>query len=411
MFPVFPRAAVSALALLLPPLAAAAPLSLEAALALATGRSLAAQAAQAGALSAREAARAAAQLPDPVLSLGLENLPATGEERFRTSAEPMTMKRVAIRQTWLSAEKRTARQAAADAAVERQSVRWRMADADTRLGTALAYVDAFYAGEALRLAVRAEDHAREELATARARLSAAAGSGAEVLALAGAQGTSEDEAAEVRQQQSAARIALQRWIGTAPDALQPPPAMPLPDEQAYVARHPQVAALRRDAELAARQADVTASERRPDWSWEVAYGQRAGRSDMVSLGVSIPLYLAPGERQDRNTAASLALAAKAEAELAEAERVASAEYRALQSDAERLDQRIARYRTEVLAPAGQRTAAALAAYRAGQGGLVALFEARHAELGAERRLLALQRERARTHVQLALRPLQSEVAP
>ena len=53
---------------------------------------------------------------------------------------------------------------------------------------------------------------------------------------------------------------------------------------------------------------------------------------MVSFGVSIPIPLSPSERQDRDTAAKLALADKAEADLAEATRAAG-EYRALVSDA------------------------------------------------------------------------------
>ena len=131
---------------------------------------------------------------------------------------------------------------------------------------------------------------------------------------------------------------------------------------------------------------------------------------MVSVGVSIPLPVAPGERQDRDTAAKLALADKAEAELAEATRAATAEYRALSGDAQRLQQRINRYRSGVVVPAGQRTAAAMAAYRSNQGSLVMLFEARHAQVAAERKLLALQRDLAKAHIQLAFRPLTAEVA-
>ena len=404
------RAAVLAVALLLPCIAPAAPLSLEAALQLASRRSETARAAQAGLQGATEAARAAAQLPDPTLSLSLENLPAEGDSRFHTAREPMTMKRIGLRQEWLSAEKRAARQAAADASVGRERVQLQAAAADTRLQTALAYVDAFYAGETLKLAVLAEHHAHEAVEAARGRLASAAAGSEEVLALAVARGALEDGAAEVRQQQHAARIALARWTGVPSDALLAPGAVPAPAEEAYVARHPAVAAMRRDAELAARKAAVTASERAPNWTWEVAYGQRAGRADMVSVGVSVPLRLAPAERQDRDTAAALALAGKAEAELAEAVRAARTEYRTLQADAERLRQRIARYHSAIVAPAQQRTAAATAAYRSAQGSLAPLFEARHAEVDAGRRLLALERELARAQVQLAFRPIDAEEA-
>jgi outer membrane protein TolC len=405
----FSRATAVVVALL-PCLATAAPLSLEAALQLAAQRSETARAARAGVLSAREASHAAAQLPDPTLRVGIDNLPATGPDRFHTARESMTMKRIGISQEWLSADKRAARQAAADAAVGRETVQAQAAAAETRLQTALAYLDAFYAGESLKLATLMEHHAHEELEASRARLSSAAGSSQDVLALTGAQGVSEDETAEIRQQQNAARIALQRWVGVQLDELLPASAVVLPTEEVYVAKHPTVAAMQRDADVARQAAAVTASNRKPNWTWELSYGQRTGYSDMVSVGVSIPLPVAPGERQDRDTAAKLALAEKAEAGLAEATRAATAEYRALLGDAQRLQQRIDRYRTGVAVPAGQRTAAAMAAYRSNQGSLATSFEARHAEVEAQRKLLALQRDLARTHIQLAFRPLTAEVA-
>ncbi|HEX7864376.1 MAG TPA: TolC family protein [Variovorax sp.] len=404
----FPRAAVLAVALL-PYLATAAPLSLEEALRLAALRSETTRAARAGALSATEAAHSAAQLPDPTLRVGIDNLPATGPDRFRTASDSMTMKRIGISQEWLSADKRAARQAAADASVGRETVLVQAAAADTRRQTALAYVDTFYASESLKLARLMEHHAHEELEASRARLSSATGSSQEALALTSARGASEDETADILQQQAAAGAAFQRWVGVLPDKLQPPGTFALPTEEAYVAAHPTVAAMQRDLEVARHTAAVTASDRKPNWTWEIAYGQRTGYSDMVSVAVSIPLPVAPGERQDRNTAAKLALVEKAEADLAEAARAATAEYRALRSDAQRLEQRIDRYRTSVVVPASQRTAAATASYSSGQGSLVSLFEARHAEVDAQRKLLTLQRDLAKTQVQLAFRPLTAEV--
>ena len=410
MFIPFLRAAVLAAALL-PCLVEAAPLSIETALQLAVRRSEAARAARAGVQSATEASKAAGQLPDPVLRVGVENLPATGPDRFSTTRDSMTMKRIGVSQEWLSPEKRAARQAAAEASIGREAVQAQVAIADTRLQTALAYVDAFYAGETLKLTTLTEHHAREEFEAARARLSSATGNSQEVLSLTGARGSSEDESAEIRRQQNAARLALQRWVGVMPDDLAPVQAAPFPTEEAYVGAHPTLAAMRRDLEVAKQAATVAGTNRRPNWTWEVAYGQRTGYSDMVSFGVSIPLPIAPGERQDRETAAKLALVEKAEADLAEATRAAVAEYQTLSSDAQRLQQRIDRYRSGVVIPAEQRTAAATAAYRSNQAGLVTLFEARHAEVDAQRKLLTLQRDLAKVQAQLAFRPLSSEVAP
>ena len=403
--------ATALVAALLTAPAVAAPLSLATALDRAVQRSEAARAARASALSASETAQAAAQLPDPTVRAGIDNLPVTGADRLRTTPDSMTMKRIGISQEWLSREKRDARRAAAEAMVGKESVQARIAAADARLQTALAYLDAFYAARALQLTTLMEHHAHEEYEAARARLASATGGSDEVLKLAAARGIVEDESAELRQQESAARVALERWIGMPASGLDPVGNLPAPSESEYVAGDPMVVALQREVDVARGAAAVAASNRRPNWTWEVSYGQRTGYSDMVSVGVSIPLPIAPAARQDRETASRLALAVKAEAELAEATRAATADYLSAMSDARRLEARIQRYREVVLVPAEQRTAAATAAYRSNQTTLVTLFEARHAEVDVQRKLLTLQRDLAKRQAQLAYRPIASGGGP
>jgi outer membrane protein, heavy metal efflux system len=387
---------------------AAPPLTLEQALDLAVRRSEATHAARAGALSAAEAARAAGQLPDPTLQAGIDNLPVTGAGAFMTTSDSMTTKRIGISQEWLPSNKRAARRAAAEADSARRDAQVRTATADARLQTALAYVEAFYAKQTLELTSLMEHHAHEELEASKARVSSAAGSGQEALALASARGMAEDDSDAVRQRQDEAVVALRRWVGIPVDELAPPMVPPPSTQAEFVSRLPSLAALRREVDAAKLAAAETASERTPNWTWQVSYAQRTGYSDMVSVGVSIPLQVAPAQRQDRATASKLALVEKAEADLAEATRAAGAEYDALVGDVRRLQQRIARYRSGVILPARQRIDAATADYASNQASLGTLFEARHGEVDAQRRLLALQRELAVAQVQLAFRPLMNE---
>lgn len=397
--------AAAAVAALLPTLASAAPLTLEQALELASQRSQSVRAARAGASGAAETALAAGQLPDPMLSVGIENLPVTGPDRLRTTADSMTMKRIGVSQEWVSSEKRALRQAAATAQVGREAALGQGALADTRLQTALAYLDAYYAAEALKLTTLTEHHVHEEAEAARARLSSSSGSSQEVLQLTAARGAAEDESADVGQAQASALATLQRWVGVPANDLTAPVLPVIPGEQAYVASHPAVVQAQRDFEAARAEASATAANRKPNWTWQASYGQRTGFSDMVNIGVTIPLPVAPGERQDRDTAAKLALVEKAEAALEEATRMASGEYRSLASDAQRLAQRVERYRAGVVAPAQQRIQAALAGYRSNQVPLMTLFEARHAEVDVQRKLLTLQRDLAKVQAQLAFKPI------
>ncbi|MBE7940721.1 MULTISPECIES: TolC family protein [Ramlibacter] len=390
-------------AALLPALGRAAPLSLDQALELASQRSQLARAARAGALGASQAARAAGQLPDPVLSVGIENLPVTGPDRLSTTAESMTMKRVGVSQEWVSSEKRALRQAAAQAQVGREEAAERVALADARLQAAGAFLDAYYAGETLKLTTLTEHHLHEEAEAAKARLASSSGGSQEVLALTAARGVAEDESADAQQVQAAAMVALQRWVGERPDGLAAPSLPGVPGEKAYVAAHPAVIQAQREVEAARAEASATAANRNPNWTWGASYGQRTGFSDLVSIGVNIPLPVSPSERQDRETAAKLALVEKAAASLEEALRMASAEYQGLASDAQRLANRVKRYRTGVVIPAQQRTEAALAGYRSNQVPLMTLFEARHAEVETRRKLLTLERDLAKVQAQLAFK--------
>jgi cobalt-zinc-cadmium efflux system outer membrane protein len=407
MSPFVLRAAV-AVAAAFPVISIAAPLTLNDALQLATQRSEAARAAKASASGAGEAARAAGQLPDPVLGLSLENLPVTGPDRFSTTRDSMTMKRVGLSQEWVSAEKRSLRTAAATAMVAREAASFAVATADARVQAALAYIDSYYAGEALKLSDLNESHAREAIETAKARLASGTGNAQEVLGLTSAQGMAEDESADLLQQLASTNINLTRWTGREPDQLLAPVMPALPDEQEFVEAYPAVVAKRRDIEVARQEAAVAASNRTANWTWQVAYGQRTGFSDMATVGVNIPLQVAPAARQDRETASKVALVQKAEAELAEATRAAQGEYLQLVSEQEHHVHRIERYQATVLLPAVQRTAAATASYRSNQANVTTVFEARHAELEARRKLLNMQRELTRMRAQLAFKPLRAE---
>jgi cobalt-zinc-cadmium efflux system outer membrane protein len=385
--------------------AAAVPLSLDQAMDLAAQRSQMARSARAGAAGAAEMARAAGQQPDPMLAVGIDNLPATGPDRFRTSTEEMTMKRIGIAQEWVPADKRAAREAVANAVAGRESVGESVAVAEARLQTALAYIDAYYAGRSLELTTINEKHAREELEAGKGRLATVSGSSAEVLGLAGAVGVAEDESADQHQQQETAAAFLQRWTGVPVEGLSEPRPAAVPAQEAFVAAHPVVVTRLRDVEVARQEVAAANLDRKPNWTWEVSYGQREGLSDLVSFGVRIPLPIAPAARQDRETAARLALVDKAEADLEEARRAAAGEYDALVNDARRLQERMERFDAGVLTPLRQRAATTLAAYRSNQASLVMLFEARHAEVEAQRKLLSLRRGLAKSQAQLAFKPI------
>jgi hypothetical protein len=132
-----------------------------------------------------------------------------------------------------------------------------------------------------------------------------------------------------------------------------------------------------------RRRTVTASNRKPNWTWEVAYGQRTGYSDMVSVGVSIPLPVAPGERQDRDTAARSwrwSTRPKPNWPRRRGPRLPSTgRWPAMRSACSNASSATAPVSS--FPPLSERLPR-LAAYRSNQGSLPSLFEARHAEVEA-----------------------------
>ena len=97
-FPFHRVAAAAALSLAfgLPSWAGGPPLTLAEALETAVSRSQQIAAQDAVITSAREQAVSAAQLPDPVLKLGVDNLPLNGQDRFSLTNDFMTMRRIGV---------------------------------------------------------------------------------------------------------------------------------------------------------------------------------------------------------------------------------------------------------------------------------------------------------------------------
>lgn len=155
-------------------------LTLRAALQQATSRSTALQAGQAAERAGAHAAIRAGQLPDPMLHVGVDNLPLSGPAGFSLARDSMTMRHVGIEQEWLSADKRARRSALAhrELAQERAATLVRLAD--VRRQTALAWLDATFVARALELAQALVKQMDQELAAVRAAYRGMRASAAEV---------------------------------------------------------------------------------------------------------------------------------------------------------------------------------------------------------------------------------------
>jgi len=392
------------------------PFTLDAALQSATDHSASMQAAQASVRASSEAAVKAGQLPDPMLKAGIDNLPVNGGQRFTVGQDFMTMRRIGIEQEWVSGDKRRLRSALANEQVGRERAGYLAQLASVRQQTATAWLSAVYAKQALALQQALLDHMNHEFDATKASYRGAKASAADVVQARAMLAQTQDQWLKARQVYQTALIALSRWTAVpASDVTGTPPApesfvSSLPPDELRVSQ-PALITAADDIAVAEADTAVANSERRPNWTWEVAYQQRGGAySNMVSVGVTIPLPLDRKNRQNRDVAEKAELATKARLMYEDTLRQVQADIRTQSETLASGRERIANLSASLLPAADQRVQLANAAYRAGTGSLADTFAARRAQLDAQLQVLDLRRDVSQTWAQLEYQVVPSTMA-
>ena len=398
-------ASIGALSFL--PATAADAISLTQAQRIAVERSQQLVAQDAAVVSSREMAIAAGQLPDPMLKLGIDNLPIDGPDRWSISRDFMTMRRVGLMQELTGAGKRRLRAERFELEAQNTIAEKDGSIAAIQRDTALAWLDRYYA-EAMAAVIDAQiAESRLEIESAESAYRAGRGSQADIFAARSSLAALEDRAAEYRRRVRAAKTVLARWIGdAAQDALAGKPSF---DSirfdpralDAEIAHHPQIAAMTKQQEIAANEARQAQANKKPDWSVELMYSQRGSAfSNMVSVGVSVPLQWDRPHRQDRELAAKLAMVEQMRAQREDMLRAHAAEVKAMVAEWESDRERRRRYDDQLIPLARERSQAVVAAYRGGKASLADALAARRAEIEVRMQALQLEMDTARVWAQL-----------
>jgi outer membrane protein TolC len=382
------------------------PVTLDAALRAATDHSTTMGAAQASVRASSEAAVRAGQLPDPTLKAGVDNLPVTGPQKYTIGQDFMTMRRIGIEQEWVSGDKRRLRSELANDLVDRERAGYLGQLANTRQQTAIAWLGAVYAKKGVSLQRQLVEHMTHELDATKASYRGAKATAADVTQAQAMLAQTQDQLLKAQQTLQTALIGLSRWTAApVSDVTGEPPApqsyvSSLPPEELREVQ-PVLVAASRDIAVADADTAVANSNRSPNWTWEVAYQQRGGAySNMVSVGVSIPLPINRKNRQDRDASEKAELATRARLMYEDAQRQVEADIRTQSATLASGRERITSLSNSLLPAAGQRVQLAAAAYRAGTGSLADTFAARRAQLEAELQVLDLQRDVSQTWAQL-----------
>jgi outer membrane protein TolC len=357
--------------------------------------------------ASREMAVAAGQLPDPVLKVGIDNLPVSGPDRFSLGADFMTMRRIGVSQELTRGDKRQWRAKSLEREGDRADAQKNVALASIQRDTAIAWLNLYYAEQIAAIVSSQSALARQEIDAAEAAYRGGRGSQADILAARSALLVLDDRASEMGRRVLVARTMLSRWTGTSSevalagspdtDKIRLDPATLDSD----LAHHPEIAVLNRQEDIAQAQANLAQANRRADWTVEVAVQQRgAAYSNMVSLGISVPLQWDRSKRQDRELASKLSMVEQTRAERDEMLREHVAQARAMILEWRNGRERVSRYTSELLPLAAQRNQAVLAAYRGGKSTLTEVLAARRNETELQMQALQLQMETARLWAQL-----------
>ena len=344
------------------------------------------------------AQKAAGTLPDPKLSVGLENLPISGMDRWSLTRESMTGQRLALMQEVPNQAKRAAKVASAQARVERERAALVLQRLQIRQELGLAWIaaQAVEQREQLLTELLAENQRLQDSLPARvAGGSAQAGdlltAQQEALALS-------DRRDDLQRDRSKARAMLRRWVGPrADESLQGgtgPLIHPVAQLRAELSSHAELALYPTMQSMARAESHEAQSESRGDWSWEIAYSRRDRRwGDMVSFQVTFDL---PWQKDRRQTPMIQAKQRELERLEAEQEDVARRHLQELDDSAaelQALDSQIERLKSTGLQLAQGRAELALGNYRAAKGDLGAVLGARAQVLETRLRLIDLQAQR------------------
>lgn len=396
-----------ACALTTPTFSAETPLTLAQAQQIALERSRLLVAQDLSVRSSHEMAMAAGHFPDPVLKMGVDNLPVNRSERFSLGEDFMTMRRVGIMQEITRADKLQARAEQYQRVAEKSRAEKDFTIATIQRDTAIAWLDRYFAEQMVTVITEQIAQSRLEIQAAESAYRAGRGNQSDIYSARSSLVLIEDRASEIQQRVRNAKVALTRWIGNAADeTLADQPAMETiqlnPDLlETEMEHHPQIAVLDKQVNIAKAGAKIAQANKSADWSIELAYQQRGSAySDMISVGISVPLQWDQKNRQDRELYAKLIEVDIASAQRDEQLRQHVADIRALINEWQNNRQRYTRFESELIPLANERIQAVIGAYRGGKASLSDLLAARRNQIDMRLQSLQLQSDTARLWAQI-----------
>lgn len=356
--------------------------------------------------AARQNAIAERQLPDPQLLAGVSGLPINTEDAGSFTRESDTQIQVGLMQEFPRASKRRLRGEVMDREAQRVDAGHELTRRSVRRDAALAWAEVWRFEQALSLARATQREVDIQVQAVEIALKSGKATQADLLTSRVEAGRMRDTVAGTEQSVAHARNLLSRWIGDAAFApvssdlpnLAEPPSLDVLLQR--IRSHPNLAVLQVQVAAAQTGADLAQASYAPDWRLQLGYGHRQAYSEEVTLLVGVDLPVFTRNRQDRALAASLAQKEAAEFSAADTLRQLESEARLNHHDWFRLSERLQGYDRDLLPQTQSRIEAAHSSWRAGQGTLAQVLDARRAALELQTNRLDLQVDALKHSIQL-----------
>lgn len=348
---------------------------------------------------------AAAQLPDPRMTVGLANMPL---DTFRFGQEPMTQFRVGVNQTFPRGDSLALGETQKQLQSEVNPFLRDNRKAWVTLVVSMLWLDSFLSEQSIAL-IESDRALFEQLVDiTNSRYSAAAGlarqqdlvrAELELVRL-------EDRLASLQQQQDSNKQKLSQWL---PDSFVSAPldsAIPdldapnstlsnLAEAPEFFNNHPRVSAHFKQIEVAETGVELAKQSLKPSYSVGASYGYRdqspmgIDRADFLSLDISFDLPIFPGKRQNSRIRASQYKASATQIELTLLYKELYSDYQQAMAELNILNERQTLYSDTLLGQMNDLTEATLSAYTADEGDFEEVMRAYISELNTKIELLQI----------------------
>ena len=376
--------------------------------------------------------RASLSLPDPVVSIGIANLPTNG---FSFNQEAMTQLKAGVSQMFARGDSLQIRSKQLVQLAEQHPFMRQDRQAKTQVAVTYAWLEVFRAQQAINL-IQQDRALFEQLGdVAQASYSSAIGkvrqqdivrAQLELTRL-------DDRVTQLYAQKEQASAQLSEWFfdeqqftllpkavtqsfhlpAKVPDIASLPTKMEVnlnkhntPELAQLLSLHPAIMAIEKNISASQTGIELAKQQYKPQWSVNASYAYRAddrlnnSRADFMSLGVSFDLPLFTESKQDQDVSAAISQAEAMKTDKLLAIRAMLAQLQSAYAIYNRLRQRQSLYAENILPQMSDQAEASLTAYTNDDGDFAEVVRARIADLNARIDALNIQVDLLKSQAQL-----------